>query len=372
MELVSTRTRARLAATLAVAAVIGGAASVATGDPAGAGTPKPAKVVQASVAGTSYDYGCATKSDHTVWCRHGNPSSPTQWTGFAQAASVSVGGSGGQTYLCALNLDQTVSCAGDNSFGQLGVNNVAVSGTPITVPGINDAVEVKAGLSTTCAVRSSGAVSCWGFGPLTGNGLPISTVMPPGDVPGISTATHVAMSASDVCVLLANGSLECWGDNHSGQLGPNALFGGDYTPQAIPNLLGVQQVSVVGSWLCALHSSTVSCWGDNYYGQLGQVVNDQSSQANPLPIALPAVKQIALGVTGGCALTKKGDVYCWGSSFWATPATPWKVSGLPKLQSLLTSVGYNGTCALTKARKVLCWGAPGNQLVSATPTDQGF
>src|SRR5262245_20559043 len=64
---------------------------------------------------------------------------------------------------CALRLDETVWCWGDNRFGQLGNGGTAASSTPVAVSGLTNVTDVGlSGGDHSCAVRGDGTVWCWG------------------------------------------------------------------------------------------------------------------------------------------------------------------------------------------------------------------
>ena len=70
------------------------------------------------------------------------------------------------------------------------------------------------GCQHTCAVRTTGAATCWGYdlqGQL-GNGA-TSRFATPMTVAGVSTATAVDPGYDHTCALLAEGTVRCWGFN---------------------------------------------------------------------------------------------------------------------------------------------------------------
>lgn len=352
----SRRSNALLVAALVVAPV----ALHATGADAAA-----PKVVQVAITSGSV---CAAYSTHSVSCADWLSMVPSPVSGVTAPSSLAAGDSG---FMCWVNTDHTVSCRGDNSFGQLGVNNVAVSATPITVPGITDAVQVAAGNAAACAVHSTGAVTCWGYGAYTGNGLPAPTAQLPIGVPGITTATQISGSRSHFCARLANASVTCWGDNNHGQLG----FSGwnDYLPHDVSGLVGVKRVTVADGWSCAVVSGAkAKCWGTNQSGQLATVVNDPSNTPTPTLMPIVGVKELELSAAGGCALAKASAVWCWGSGTSFSPPAPAKVTGIPAIKHLATDDAFNGACAITKKAAVWCWGSPSNNIFTHTPVAIAF
>ncbi|MCB1029443.1 MAG: S-layer homology domain-containing protein, partial [Microthrixaceae bacterium] len=63
---------------------------------------------------------------------------------------------------CALLSSGGITCWGRNSHGQLGDGSTTQSLVPVTATGIGDAVSVAAGNIHSCAALASGQAKCWG------------------------------------------------------------------------------------------------------------------------------------------------------------------------------------------------------------------
>ncbi len=100
---------------------------------------------------------------------------PLARTDVSDASSVTVG----QRHICVLHGDQTVSCWGDNRYGQLGNGTLDTSDTAVPVPGLTDVVEISAGPFHTCARRSDDTVWCWGHNGSGQLGQPVSLLCRP-------------------------------------------------------------------------------------------------------------------------------------------------------------------------------------------------
>ena len=142
-----------------------------------------------------------------------------------QNATVSLGCA--FQHSCAVLADARVACWGSNSYGEMGGGSINVAGqaVPVVALGVTGAVGVSCGHSHSCAVLASGTVSCWGqnvYGQLGATpgaaGVPVAV-----SVPGITTAVSVVLGEVHSCALLASGSVLCWGDNRYGQLGSLSL-----------------------------------------------------------------------------------------------------------------------------------------------------
>ena len=74
------------------------------------------------------------------------------------------------------------------------------------------ALQVAAGYYTTCALKTDGAVACWGY-----NGYGQAT--PPDEA-----FTQVAAGLYHTCGLSTQSSVACWGLNNRGQASPPPFF----------------------------------------------------------------------------------------------------------------------------------------------------
>jgi alpha-tubulin suppressor-like RCC1 family protein len=130
----------------------------------------------------------------------------------------------GKSSACALLRSGGVKCWGEHLAGDPGPRSAAQRSAqalrPVAVPGIADVVSIAAGSYHACAVRRSGALSCWGrndWGNL-GDGTHENRAAPI-EVPGIGDVAWVALGGQHTCVRLRGGSILCWGLNETSQLG---------------------------------------------------------------------------------------------------------------------------------------------------------
>jgi alpha-tubulin suppressor-like RCC1 family protein len=121
--------------------------------------------------GSNAYHTCAIVSDGTSWCWGANdagqlghgpgPSSPTPVavSGLAGAVALALGAS----HTCALLADGTVRCWGSNQGGMLGLDqSVQFASTPTKVRGVANAVAIASGSAYTCALLIDGSILCWG------------------------------------------------------------------------------------------------------------------------------------------------------------------------------------------------------------------
>ena len=121
----------------------------------------------------------------------------------------------GINHSCTIN-EGRVLCWGSNMHGQLGNGEsgaAAYSSIPVEAQGITDAVAVGAGWEHTCAVHATGEVSCWGddtSGEL-GNGETADSVPEPVKAVGLDDAVDVTAGHWHTCALRSTGEVSCWG-----------------------------------------------------------------------------------------------------------------------------------------------------------------
>ena len=209
----------------------------------------------------------------------------------------------GGYHTCALKTDRTVYCWGDNSFGQLGDNTNTHRYAPVQVKGVNgekyltDITQISAGGVNTCALKTDGTVYCWGYyNYISQLGDSTNKRYIPVQVKGVdgegylTDITQISAGVSYTCALKTNGAVYCWGDNPFGQLGDNTDIN-RYTPVQVKGVNGegyltdITQISADGANTCALKTDgTVYCWGDNYYGQLGD--NTTTERHTPVQVIM--------------------------------------------------------------------------------------
>ena len=187
----------------------------------------------------------------------------------------------------------------------------------IALPPVED-ITLSAGPDTTCVVRESGAVACWGE---NNDG---QTEVPSGSFRSVSVGgTGRGVDGAHVCGVRRSGAIVCWGANEYGQL--------DAPPGRY------RLVSAGGRHTCALlESRSTACWGDNARGQAEAPAGTYRS--------------VSAGWNHTCAVGETGEVNCWGDNTYGQTDEP---SG--RFRSV--SAGRSHTCALRVSGEIVCWGA---------------
>ncbi|MEE2677553.1 MAG: chromosome condensation regulator RCC1 [Myxococcota bacterium] len=278
---------------------------------------------------TGRQHACAVLVGGTLKCWGDNVTGQLgDGTNSTRTSPVTISGIGGAVTVVASGFDHTcvvtasgsALCWGDNFFGQLGDGGAAPeSNVPGAVSGLSQGVSgLAAGGFHTCARLAGGTMSCWGdnfYGQL-GNAT-LTDHLVPEPVTGLGGAVASAHAGdSFTCARLVAGELQCWGENLDGQLGD-----GTTTDRSSPGTVGglggaVSQVDLGHFHACAkLATGAGFCWGDNTLGQLGDGSLSSASTpvqflwpaaAVPLAFATRLVLSVALVLGGVRAVRRRG------------------------------------------------------------------
>lgn len=219
----------------------------------------------------------------------------------------------GSHFTCALGESGAVYCFGANDSGQLGDGSRESRGRPVRVVGLSGAKEIATGENHACVVHSTGEVLCWGSNGPGSCGDPLDLYVPfPRKVAGLPHAARVFAGHSTSCAISSDGRLFCWGRNLSNQLsvprGPNES--GRPVPVEIKEVQNPQSVAIGESHTCALtKSGEVYCWGNSEHGRSGS----QGGVVPPSRINIGKATAIAVTNNASFAVLADGTLSYWGT-----------------------------------------------------------
>lgn len=232
--------------------------------------------------------------------------------------------SAGANHSCALSTTGAAYCWGYGGHGQLGTGSFVTSFTPVAVrmPDGVSFTEIAAGAEYTVALSTTGTVYAWGWNLYGELGDGSTSVRPsPVAVTMLSGVRFSDISANpegrSTLAVSTDGHVYAWGANESGQLGDGTTLN-RATPIAVtmPGGVSFREVAAGTNFSLALSTTgTVYGWGYNRFGELG----DGTTVDRPVPLAVTmptGVSFRAVRAGGGfsIALSTAGDVYGWGSN----------------------------------------------------------
>ncbi len=194
----------------------------------------------------------------------------------------------GSFFTCALLVDSTVRCWGDNGAGQLG-GTTNTPFTPVVVSGLSNVVALGAGAQHACALLAGGTVRCWGAngagqlgdGSTTSQSTPVaaSGCVQRGGAGG-RVEPHVRAAREWHGPLLG---LEQFGSARGWHRRPPACSGHRQRSRWRRRHHRAESPHVRGCWPAGI----VRCWGSNASGELG----DGSTTRRLTPVAVSGPHQ---------------------------------------------------------------------------------
>ena len=277
----------------------------------------------------------------------------------------------GPRFSCGIRAGNTLWCWGNGQFGELGLGSTTSALRPhqIAFPTAGW-TGVAAGYNHGCAIRTGGALWCWGdnrFGAL-GIGATRAEVTTPRQVttPAAGGWASAGAGLDDTCAIRTDTTLWCWGEDYDGQLGVSRVTE-IFRPREVthPARDGWASLGVGPDHTCAIRTdTTLWCWGDDWAGQLG--LDKTTDEHQPEQVTVPATDGwagVAAGAAHTCAVRTDGTLWCWGWNLFGQlglgddtdQELPQQVTSPAADGWTLVETGGEHTCAL-RTHALWCWG----------------
>lgn len=218
----------------------------------------------------SEDATCGISDDEHLWCWGGVHGEPHSIEALQNVTAAGVGSS--QT--CAIAAGKLQCWSGSEK--------------PALMAGVADAVAVDMASNAGCALRKSGAVSCW-----------TATNKRPTPVAGVKDAALITVDDKGGCAKRKTGSIDCW--QHGKKAAPLA------------NGVGASSIKKVagGQTHCMVRDDgKVGCWGSELHPIFKALKPNGVTGFAPLA----GVVDLAPGPTFACAIARDGIVGCLAPS----------------------------------------------------------
>jgi alpha-tubulin suppressor-like RCC1 family protein len=251
---------------------------------------------------STYAHSCAVDDTHALFCWGANEEGQlaqddpfSAGVGVNRDHPVQVGSDHdwlvadtGQGHTCGVRAPGNLWCWGRNSDGELGLGAGSAGQTrsPGRVGKAEDWRDVRIGQETSCGLRGTGSLWCWGGNDFGECGLGDTAQR---DVPTAVGAFEdwkvISTDTFHTCGVRSDGSLYCWGRNIEGELGLGDAKA-RLTPTRVDDATDWISVAAGRFHTCALKSDrSVLCTGQNDKGQLG--LGDTTSRFTFTLVALP-------------------------------------------------------------------------------------
>jgi alpha-tubulin suppressor-like RCC1 family protein len=242
-----------------------------------------------------------------------NVSSPVQIGSLTDWKQVSMGG----YHTTAIKTDGTLWSCGNNLYGQLGLNDTTKRSSPVQIGSLTNWKLVSCGRYHTTAIKTDGTLWVWGYNNQGQLGLNnVTNISSPVQVGTMTDWKTLTGNLYNTFSVKNDGSLWGWGGNIFGQLGLN-----DYiyrsSPVQIGSLTNWKQVSMSSVFSVAAIKTDGSLWGwgTNTNGQIG--LGNTTEYSSPVQVGtMTNWKTLSTGGVANVLATKTdGSLWAWGYNY---------------------------------------------------------
>ena len=258
-------------------------------------------------------------------------------------------------------------------------------------PGKQCIAQLSLGTSHSCALRTDGAVFCWGLNANgeVGDGTMVDNPTPT-QVKGLPSghkATQIGTAEEHTCALMDDGTVWCWGINDTLNLGQcnGAALASSPTPLEVPSWtpntqtpasptcdastpFKASRLSLGGEHACAIGTdNALYCWGENTTGsEGGQAGQDPTVLPNvpgPLKVDFTGAVDVQCGDDYSCLAKSDNSTWCFGGNQLNELANgntstgsfaPVAINGLSDTKTL--ALDDETACIVTSTGGLFCWG----------------
>ena len=236
------------------------------------------------------------------------------------ASFVSIDTNIGHT--CAVSSAQDVFCWGGNFLGELGAPLAILSSTSAQLVRTGNRYQsVTAGTSHSCAVHASnGLVDCWGDNSnfqLTGNVNSAKVITINSKVPLTSRGVQfTASGATTTCAQVSNDDTVCWGKPSAGSPVSSVSPGFVALPASYARSIATDATDCNGGFRNCARICVTDLGGELscQYWKASTPPPQLSKVPDPKGVAVISWTQVDVGPNHVCAVTTRGDVWCFGDN----------------------------------------------------------
>ena len=183
----------------------------------------------------------------------------------------------GVSHTCMLMDDGGIMCWGRDHLGQLGDGGTSTTthapSSNVELPEGRAATDLSVGDYHSCALLDNGSITCWGqnnYGQLGDNSTTHASTPVYVHLPNGTLARTVDVGPYSSCAILENSSTYCWGHNNHGRLGIGVSGGIYLTPMFVEVIDNAVDLNLNYDHTCSLsENGTMFCWGRSKNGKLG-------------------------------------------------------------------------------------------------------
>ena len=215
-------------------------------------------------------------------------------------------------------LSRELYSAGENLFGQLGINNNASQSSPVQIGSGTTWNAISANYNTAMATTTDRKLYYWGQGNAGRSGTGVenpNSVSSPVQIGALTNWSTMTVLSETVVAVKTDGTLWSWGGNSYGEQGRNNTASSS-SPSAVGSLTdwSVVHSGETGAVVALKTDSTIWTWGRDQFGMLGQnTLNINKSSPTQVGAGTDWYK-IASGSYHMGAIKTNGTLWLWGSN----------------------------------------------------------